>query len=155
MKYDHVVARFNGADLTFKIDRADLDLFERIHRKALASIKAVAAGDWSVADLKLILSFALLSTPQVDRLRKIHETNLDGSEMVWQMLADMQRRQKGEPTERAGLLASPTVEAAFAKNPPAVYAELVIAILTAALLGIEAADAVFTDEAVEEQPDGA
>lgn len=146
-KLDHVVARFNGADLTFRIARSDLDLFERVRgRNALASIKWVAAGDWGVADLKEILSLALLSESQVARLRKIYEAGFDAPYHVHELLLSMERRRKGLPSERSGLLASPVVDAAFDRNPPADYAELVIAILTAAVLGIDEADAFFTDE---------
>ena len=130
-KFDHVVARFNGADLTFKIDRSDLDLFEAFGTPAFTLFRTITAGHWTVRQLRFVLAFALAPAGKFAKLAVL------GSPEIAKVLAD-----------RA--IVDPRVDAAFAKNAPGDYLPLVQAVLAAALLGIDEADAVFTDE-----PDGA
>lgn len=127
-KHDHVVARFNGADLTFKIDRTDLDLFEAFGTPAFTMFRTITSGHWTVRQLKFVLAFALAPAGKFARLA------IPGSPEIAMALADMK-------------VADPRVDAAFAKNAPGDYLPLVQAVLAAALLGIDEADAIFTDEA--------
>ena len=129
-KFDHVVARFNGADLTFKIHRADLDTIEALGTPAFHLFRTITAGQWTVRQLRLVLAFALAPAGKFAKLA------MAGGETA-NALADMR-------------VVDSRVDAAFAKNPPGDYVPLVQAVLAAALLGIDAADATFSDE-----PDGA
>lgn len=130
-KHDHVVARFNGADLTFRIARSDLDLFEAFGTPAFTLFRTITGGHWTVRQLKFVLAFALAPAGKFAKLA------VPGSPDVAKALADMQ-------------VTDPRVDAAFAKNAPGDYLPLTQAVLAAALLGIDEADATFTDE-----PDGA
>jgi len=149
-KLDHVVARFNGADLTFKIARADLDLFEYVFQPAFELFKDISAGKWTGAGLKEILAFALLTSEQVATLRRTAERAARGSIDIKDLIATMDLR----PNARAKILQSDVVEAAFVANPPGGYVPLVQAILLACLLGVDEADARFTDDANMDDPDG-
>jgi hypothetical protein len=133
MKHDHVVARFNGANLTFRIARADLDALEAFGTPALTLFRKITGGAWTVADIRFVLAFALAPAGKFARLAG----SLAGvGATVGQAVRDTIR--------------DPRVDAAFAKNPPGDYVPLAQAVLAAALLGIDEADANFTDE-----PDGA
>lgn len=137
---DHVVARFNGADLTFHIARADLDLFEAYGPSAYHRLRAISSGDWKVRDLKFVLAFALLDAAGIRKVRRdVEQARRAG--IAPGVLSEM-RKAAGE----CDLLHNDAIEAAFATRAPGDYASLAIAILTAALLGIEPADAVFSDE---------
>lgn len=129
-KLDHVVARFNGADLTFKIARSDLDTLESLGTPAFTLFRTITSGHWTVRQLRFVLAFALAPAGKFANL------TCSGSAEVASALAD--RR-----------VVDPRVDAAFAKNAPGDYVPLVQAVLAAALLGIDEADATFTDE-----PDG-
>jgi hypothetical protein len=129
-KLDHVAARFNGADLTFRIARTDLDTLEALGSPAFQLFRNVVAGHWTVKQLRFVLAFALAPTGKFAKLGSA------GGETA-KSLADLS-------------VIDPRVEDAFAKNPPGDYVPLVQAVLAAALLGIDEADASFTDE-----PDGA
>lgn len=129
-KHDHVVARFNGADLTFRIARADLDTLEAFGTPAFRMFRNISAGSWTVADLKFVLAFALAP---VGRWAKLAAAAANAGPEVAKALGQAN-------------VSDPRVDAAFAKNPPGDYVPLAQAVLAAALLGIDKADAVFTDE---------
>lgn len=130
-KHDQVVARFNGADLVFKIYRADLDTLEALGTPAFTLFRNITAGHWTVRQLRLVLAFALAPAGKFAHL------GLAGSLEIASALVDR-------------YVADPRVDAAFAKNPPGDYVPLAQGVLAAAVLGIDEADATFTDE-----PDGA
>jgi hypothetical protein len=132
-KHDHVVARFNGADLTFRIARADLDTLEAFGTPAFRMFRNISASSWTVADLKFVLAFALAPAGR------------------WTKLAGAAANAGPEVAKVLGQasISDPRVEAAFAKNPPADYVALAQAVLAAALLGIDQTDAVFSDEPVD------
>lgn len=129
-KHDHVVARFNGADLTFKIHRTDLDTLESLGTPAFTLFRTITAGHWTVRQLRYVLAFALAPAGKFTKLATA------GGETA-KALADLH-------------VVDPRVDAAFTKNPPGDYVPLVQAVLAASLLGIDEAEATFTDE-----PDGA
>ena len=132
MKFDHVSARFDGADLTFRIARADLDAFEAFGTPALTLFRKITSGAWNVADIRFVLAFALAPAGKFARLAG----SLSGvGATVGQAVRDT--------------IKDPRVDAAFAKNPPGDYVPLAQAVLAAALLGIDEADATFTDEAAD------
>ncbi|WP_224701997.1 hypothetical protein [Devosia aquimaris] len=128
-KFDHVKARFSGADLTFRIARSDLDTLEALGTPAFQLFRTITAGHWTVKQLRFVLAFALAPTGKFTKLATA------GGDVA-KSLAEMR-------------VVDPRVDAAFAKNPPGDYVPLVQAVLAAALLGIDEADAHFTDE-----PDG-
>lgn len=127
MKLDHVKARFNGADLTFKIARADLDFFEACGKPALTLFREITAGEWTVRQLRFVLAFALAPAGKFSKLATT------GSTQVASALADLR-------------VVDARVDAAFAKNPPGDYVPLAQSVLVAALLGVDEAEASFTDE---------
>lgn len=134
-KHDHVVARFNGADLTFRISRSDLDTLEALGTPAFTLFRTITAGHWTVRQLRYVLAFGLAPDGKFARLGTAL-TNLPTGDAV-KTLVDLK-------------VVDPRVDAAFAKNPPGDYVPLAQAVLAASLLGIDEADATFTDE-----PDGA
>ena len=129
-KHDHVVARFNGADLTFRIARSDLDTLEAFGAPAFGLFRRITAGHWTVADLKFVLAFALAPVGKFARLAMSASA---ASPEVARLLGQTQ-------------IKDARVEAAFAKNAPGDYVPLVQSVIAAAVLGIDGADAVFTDE---------
>lgn len=131
MLLDSVSARFGGRDLTLKIARTDLPAFEAATGdSAFAVLKAIHAGSWTVRQVKSVLGFAMASPEQLRLARGMARVSMPSMGGL-------------EPT-------STHVERTFATRPPAVYAPLAEAILGAALFGITAEEATFTDE-----PDGA
>lgn len=126
-KHDHVVARFNGADLTFKIHRSDLDTLEALGTPAFTLFRNITAGHWTVRQLRFVLAFAQAPAGKFANLARA------GSPEVASALADR-------------YVVDSRIDAAFAKNPPGTYVPLVQAVLAAAVLGIDEADATFTDE---------
>ena len=133
-KFDHVNARFNGADLIFRIARSDLDTLEALGTPAFQLFRTITAGHWTVRQLRFVLAFALAPSGKFTKLATAGGDVAKG-------LADAR-------------VIDPRVDAAFAKNPPGDYVPLVLAVLAAAVLGIEEADASFTDEPIEEPADG-
>lgn len=129
-KLDHVVARFDGQDLTFRIARSDLDTLEALGTPAFTLFRIITAGQWTVKQLRFVLAFALAPAGKFSKLVNA------GSTEIANALADIR-------------VVDPRVDAAFAKNAPGDYVPLVQAVLAAAVLGIDEADATFTDE-----PDG-
>lgn len=129
-KHDHVVARFNGADLTFRIARSDLDTLESLGTPAFSLFRTITGGHWTVRQLRYVLAFALAPAGNFARLATAMATV--GGETA-KALADLR-------------VVDPRVDAAFAKNAPGDYVPLVQAVLAASLLGIDEADATFTDE---------
>lgn len=126
IKHDHVVARFNGADLTFRIARTDLDTLEALGTPAFTLFRTITAGQWTVRQLRYVLAFALAPAGKFTKLAAA------GGETA-KALAELR-------------VVDARVDAAFAKNPPGDYVPLVQAVLAASLLGIDEADAKFTDE---------
>ena len=127
-KLDHVVARFNGADLTFRIARSDLETLESLGTPAFTLFRTITSGQWTVRQLRFVLAFALAPVGKFARLANA------GSTEVAKALADLR-------------VVDYRVDAAFTKNAPGDYVPLVQAVLAASLLGIDEADATFTDEA--------
>lgn len=131
MLHDSVSARFGGRDLTLKIARTDLPAFEAATGdSAFAVLKAIHAGAWTVRQVKSVIGFAMAAPEQLRLARGMARASLP----IFGGL---------EPT-------ATHVERVFATRPPAIYAPLAEAILGAALFGITAEEATFTDE-----PDGA
>jgi hypothetical protein len=126
-KLDHVNARFNGQDLTFRIARSDLDTLEALGTPAFTLFRNITAGQWTIRQLRFVLAFALAPAGKFAKLAGA------GSAEVARALADLR-------------VVDTRVDAAFAKNPPGDYVALVQAVLAAAVLGIDEADASFTDE---------
>ncbi|CAH2408018.1 hypothetical protein [Mesorhizobium ventifaucium] len=138
MTLNSVTARFGGRDVTFKIDRQDLPLFE-----AYAGIPAyemftrITAGKWTVENLKSVLTFASVPAGKLAELRQF---------------TGVLRRMASSDT---GLLDSyfkgcaPLVRRTLSSNPVAQYALLAQAILAGALFGITAADATFSDSTAD------
>lgn len=127
MLHDQVAARFGGRDLTLKIERRDLPAFEAATgESAFAVLKSIHSGTWTVAQIKAVIEFALLSAEDLRNARLL-------ARLPWHGLGGVM------PVNRE-------VERVFATNPPAVYAALAEAVLGAALFGITAEEAVFSDE---------
>jgi hypothetical protein len=127
-KHDHVVARFNGADLTFKIHRTDLDTLEALGTPAFTLFRTITSGQWTVKQLRFILAFALAPAGKFAKLAATASTQVANALAEFRVVDER-------------------VDAAFAKNPPGDYVPLAQAVLAAAVLGIDEADAKFTDEA--------
>ncbi|MER8637656.1 hypothetical protein [Mesorhizobium sp. M1365] len=134
MTLNSVTARFGGRDLTFKIDRQDLPLFEAYAGlPAIEMFMRITGGKWTVDNLKTVLRFA--SVP-ADRLKELRQFSRTLRHMT--------------PTD-SGLLDSyfkgcaPLIKRTLSTNPVAQYALLAQAILAGALFGITAADAIFSD----------
>lgn len=127
MKHDSVSARIGGRDITFKIARDDLPVFEGYTGySAFGLFRAIATGAWRVDQIKAVLKFASMSASA--RKRAVAMAQL-GSQPL---------------PEKPGF-----IDAVFARNPPAQYATLAASVLGAALFGIDAAEATFTDEEPE------
>jgi len=61
---DNVIARFNGNDVAFKIHRDDLPVFEARFGSAYHLYRRIAAGHWTVADIRNVLRFASAARPK-------------------------------------------------------------------------------------------
>ncbi len=57
MKVDTIAARFNGADLKFRLSQGRIEAEERIHGSLYALLKRIAAGAWTVADIRNVLTW--------------------------------------------------------------------------------------------------
>ncbi|MER9900100.1 hypothetical protein [Mesorhizobium sp. M0130] len=134
MTLNSVTARFGGRDLTFKIDRQDLPLFEAFSGlPAIELFMRITGGKWTVDNLKSVLTFASVSADRLKELRQFSRT-----------LRHM------TPTD-SGLLdhyfkgCAPHIKRTLNANPVAQYALLAQAIIAGALFGISASDAIFSD----------
>jgi hypothetical protein len=132
--HDSVTASFGGRDLTFKIDRQDLPLFEAYSGlPAIEMFMRITGGKWTVEQLKSVLTFASIPAAKLTELRQF---------------SGVLRRMAPSDT---GLLDSyfkgcaPLVKRTLGANPVAQYALLAQAIMAGALFGITAADATFSD----------
>ncbi|TPL39236.1 gene transfer agent family protein [Mesorhizobium sp. B2-4-8] len=123
-----IIARVNGADMTFCIHREDLTHFEARFGGAYALYKRIAAGAWKTSDLLDILRFASGPRPTGDPMF----AHLDTAILKL----------------RGGGKACP-IESALLANGPAIYAPLVLQVLAAALFQLKPNELAFTDEVVD------
>lgn len=126
MTTDAITARIGGRDITFKIDRADLRIFEGRFGPAFSLYSRIVRGDWTVRDLTNVLRFA--AGPRPDPKEWTDE---------WRMRQAL--------TEIHGAPAD-FLDNTLAKNPPAIYAPLAANVIGAALFGIDETEATFSDE---------
>lgn len=134
MTLNAVTARFGGRDLTFKIDRQDVPLFEAYSGlPAIEMFMRITDSRWTVDNLKSVLTFASVPAAKLSELRQF---------------SGALRRMAPSDT---GLLdhyfrgCAPHVKRTLGANPLAQYALLAQAIMAGALFGITAADATFSD----------
>lgn len=126
---DAITARFNGHDVTFRIPRDYLPHFEAAHGSAYALYRKIVAGAWSVAEIAAVLRFAS---------GELLPTKSEAPEH-FAMRARLGEAARGEKGGDA-------VASAFAARGPATYAPLAAAVLMAALMGVDEAEARFSDE---------
>ncbi|PTE08209.1 hypothetical protein [Mesorhizobium helmanticense] len=136
--HDSVTATFGGREITFKIDRQDLPLFEAYAGiPAIEMFMRITGGRWTVQHLKSVLTLASVSADKLAELR--------------QFTGALRRMAPGD----TGLIDSylkgcaPHVRRTLTANPVAQYAILTQAILAGALFGLSAADATFTEQSAD------
>lgn len=136
---DSVIARFNGQDITFKIHRGDLPVFEARFGPAYHLYRRIAAGHWTVADIRNVLRFASAARPKPGTAAQYATAD---PALLAALENTREYARNGKPC---------AVQDAFAARGPAAYASLAALVLGAALVGIEVSEAKFSDEDVAEE----
>lgn len=140
----YIIAVFDGKRRRFEIERELLGAFEQHHDdSAYAVLRRLVSGEWRVKDVEVVLKFGL-------------KIRLKEDERQWTYLAkDMYRKTGMSMQLPASLLEMAGVEVpvrdAITKHGAATYAELAMLILTAALMGLKPAEAVFDDGTLDEE----
>lgn len=125
MLVNSIRATILGTEHRLTVRRDSLSILDAVlGGSAYAVLKRFEAGQWSTADVELVLSFALHGPTPMERL--------------------MARLGSATSSERRAT--APEIAAAIGKNGPGNYADLAALVLSAALFGIEVADATWTDE---------
>lgn len=121
-KVDFIKARFGGKDVTFRIERRDLEAFERYaDARAMPLLLALLEKGWGATDVARVLRFATLDASTLSMTRRTGDVHLHAKQTF--------------------------VDRVLASRPVADYVPLAAAILTAALFGVDEAEATFSDEA--------
>lgn len=126
---DSISARFGGRDVTFKIERVDLPVFEGHFGSAFALFQKLSTGVWTTEDVRRVLSFAATPTTAHSMARHCLAHGLSGF---------------GPRPYHAH------VDDTLQRNAPGTYAALASLVLGAALFGVSDDEATFTDENVQE-----
>ena len=131
-----IAARINGRTINFQILREELSMFEAsLAKPAYATFGALLRGEWTLREVKAILTFAASQTRVGEHDRMMFET-------LGHVPPASLRRECDEQRHVAETLKT---------KPPAKYAVLAKQILAATLFGASGDDLVFTDEADGEE----
>lgn len=138
----HIAATFGGQSIRFELTSDSIAALENSLRvSAFDLLKHMVAGRWTMRQLFLVLSAAIPS-----------DQSGGGPDGTESKAAELERLVMATSGRTFGqtVVESPAVKTVLDDNPPARYAALAVAILDAALFGVDAEQATFDEKASEE-----